>query len=129
MDSGGILKVYLGVKFAKNYKQFPEKDKQKIMMFIKHITTYGFNGLPGRNKLSDDVQRNDPNWLEKVQYAQLYNLWHYHIGIPDYEDETCPNGQQTSKYVIHYMKGGGFIRIVDMSEHPPFQLPEPEYLN
>ena len=111
-----------------HYKQFPESDRKKIMMFIKHITTYGFNGLPGKNKPSDEVNKDAPNWLEKVQYAQLHNLWHYHIGIPEYEDESLPYGRQTSEYVIHYIKGNGFIRIVDMSAHPPFKLPSLDYL-
>lgn len=72
------------------------------------------------------VPKNDPDWLNKVKYAQAYNLWHYHIGIPNYE--LSEKGDYTSEYVLHYIKGENFIKIVDLSAHPPLHLPSLDYL-
>ncbi|MCP2041929.1 hypothetical protein L1281_002547 [Neisseria sp. HSC-16F19] len=121
------MDVQTGKRFEAEFKNFPHADKIKISKFILHVQKNGFKGLPGRNKPSDDVPPDDPNWLEKVRYAQRYNLWHYHIGIPEYTP-GCTYGDMTSKYVIHYIKGEGFIKIVDFSEHPPFKPPTEPYL-
>lgn len=73
--------------FDKIFINLPENDRVKIAEFIFHVKTYGFDGLIGRNKSSDDVPTDDPNWLYKVKYVQTYRLWHYHIGIPSYPDK------------------------------------------
>lgn len=121
------IKVYFGEKIAAQIMNFPDEDLQKIFAFKQHIETYGFDKLVGRNKSSDNVPFNDPFWSEKVAKAQTYNLWHYHIGIPHY-DESNGVGDFTSQYVVHYIKGNDFIKIVDFSAHPPFQLPTEDYL-
>lgn len=64
MDQPGAVKVLLGKLFAQAYVNFPESDRRKIMLFIQHLSTYGFHGLVGRNKSSDNVHPDDPNWLE-----------------------------------------------------------------
>ncbi|SSY70675.1 hypothetical protein [Alysiella crassa] len=121
------MNVELGKRFQQELKNYPTADKIKIADFILHIQKHGFTGLAGRNKPSHEVPKDDPKWLEKVQYAQQHRLWHYHIGIPEY-DVNKPFGEQTSKYVLHYMKWDNAIRIVDFSEHPPFSLPTELYL-
>lgn len=121
------IKVFFGEKIAAQIFNFPDEDLQKIFAFKQHIEMYGFENLIGRNKSSDDVSKNDPFWSVKVARAQEYNLWHYHIGIPNY-DTSKGVGNFTSQYVLHYIKGDGFIKIVDFSAHPPFQLPTDEYL-
>lgn len=121
------IKVLFGTKIASELQYFPEKDLAKIWQFKQHIETYGFEGLVGRNKSSDEVPKDDPYWAEKVLKAQQHSLWHYHIGIPDY-DISRGVGDYTSKYILHYVKGDGFIRIVDFTPHPPFKLPSEIYL-
>lgn len=120
------IAVYFGEIFLKEMQNFPEKDIQKIGDFARHVANYGFSGLPGRNKMPDAVPKDDPNRSCKVQYAQNYNLWHYHIGIPEYK--SGKHGYLTSEYVLHYIKGDGFIKIVDMTAHTPLKLPKKEYL-
>ncbi len=120
------FEVVFGELFAKHYAQFPTTDKKKIFEFVEHIEHKGFDGLKGRNKPSTDVPRNDPDWLTKVQYARQNNLWHYHIGIPSYEQSE--QGDMVSEYILHYVKGDNEIKIVDMSYHPPFELPSEDYL-
>ncbi|MBV7388307.1 hypothetical protein KRX11_06580 [Pasteurellaceae bacterium TAE3-ERU1] len=121
------MQVLLGEKFKLEFKHYPTEDKNKIIDFIYHVQKFGMIGLPGKNKSSDDVSTNDPQWLSKVLYAQEHNLWHYHIGIPNY-DKSNGIGKYTSEYILHYILGHNFIKIVDMTPHPPFILPSLTYL-
>lgn len=120
------MRVIFGRKFAEYFPNFPQADKEKIVAFVNHIENFGFNGLQGRNKSSDQVPTHNPNWSERVNYAQKYKLWHYHIGIPCYVQSE--HGDYVSEYVLHYIKENNYIMLVDMSPHPPLQLPQPEYL-
>lgn len=119
------MQVKFGQIFAKNLVNFPKSDILKIRAFIKCVEEQGLVGLEGRNKSSDNVPTDDPNWRTKVLYAQKHHLWHYHIGIPTY---AGMDGDKTSEYVLHYIKETDYIKIVDMSAHPPFELPSENYL-
>lgn len=115
------MKVDFSRSFAQKIVHFPNTDQEKIFEFIEHIEKYGFDGLKGRNKSSDNVPKDDPNWSAKVSYAHQYRLWHYHIGIPFYE--MAYNGEQVSEYILHYMRFDDSIKLVALSYHPPFELP------
>lgn len=125
MDYSNLLNVSISKSFAQLFRRLPQQDKEKILLFIRHVKKYGFTGLEGKNKASDSVPTSDPNWLIKVKYAQQFNLWHYHIGIPTF-DTSLPFGMRTSQYILHYIKEDGFIKIIDLSSHPPFSLPATE---
>lgn len=120
------MNVIYGEKFRIHLKNYPKADLLKIKSFVKHIKQFGFEGLQGRNKSSDNVPKDDPNWSQKVAYAQKHKLWHYHIGIPKYS--TATNGEQVSEYVLHYILQDDYIVLVDLSAHPPFELPSEDYL-
>lgn len=120
--------VELGKEFARVFSNFPVGDQDKILDFIEHVEVHGFDGLEGKNVSSTNVDKDDPQFILKVQKARQYNLFHYHIGIPSYR--VSPNGYKTSEYVIHYRKiSVNEIKIVDMSSHPPFQLPSNVHLD
>lgn len=121
------IKVVVAPLFAKHLKNFPKADREKIRIFAEHIENTGFVGLIGRNKNSDNVPTDDPNWSKKVAYAQKHRLWHYHIGVPTYNDDK-PDGDKTSEYVLHYILNDHQIILVDMSAHPPFELPSEQAL-
>lgn len=121
------MKVKYGSKFKQNLKNFPVKDQLKIKKFVEHIEQFDFKGLLGRNKPSHEVPTYNPNWSERVAYAQKYKLWHYHIGIPCYMQSE--HGDYVSEYVLHYIKESDYIMLVDMSPHPPLELPKLEYLS
>ena len=114
--------------FSGIYKNFPHKDREMIYAFIQHIEQNGFNNLEGLNKESHHVDKNHPEFIVRVRYAIRNNLWHYHIGIVRY-DISKPFGFRTSEYILHYVKGNDFIKIVDYSDHPPFKLPKEDYLD
>ncbi|OOS24452.1 hypothetical protein B0681_07125 [Moraxella porci DSM 25326] len=119
------MKVTLTPLFAKHLQNFPKADRQKILAFINHVEQFGLNNLAGRNKSSDNAPTNHPSWLNYVNYAKMHRLWHYHIGIPDYQGEL---GDLTSEYILHYIRNEDEIILVDLSSHPPFALPLPHYL-
>lgn len=123
---GISMKVVFGEIFYQYFRNFPKSDQQKIAKFVDDVETYGLDGLQGRNKASDSVPTDAPNWSKKVAYAQKYHLWHYHIGIPQYE--TANDGEQVSEYILHYQRFDDEIRLVSMSYHPPFELPEQNLL-
>lgn len=74
---GELVKVEYGIKFKAHLKNFPVADQLKIKAFVEHIEQFGFDGLQGRNKSSDDVPVTHPNWSERIIYAKTHNLWHY----------------------------------------------------
>lgn len=120
------MKVTFGQIFVRHLVNFPKSDQLKINAFVEHVKAHGLTNLHGRNKNSDNVPTDDPNWLTKVRYAQAHKLWHYHIGMPSYE--TATNGEQVSEYILHYQRFDDEICIVAMTSHPPFELPATEYL-
>lgn len=120
------MKVTFGENFTRYYFNFPKSDQAKIREFITHVETYGLTQLKGRNKSSDNVPTNDPNWTNKVAYAQKHKLWHFHIGIPDYT--LSEKGDYVSEYILHYQLFDDEIKLVSMSYHPPFELPTPHEL-
>lgn len=114
------MKVKLHPAFARHLLNFPKDDQDKIRQFILHVERYGLTGLVGRNKPSNNVPKDDPKWLAKVQFASRHNLWHYHIGIPCY---TGRQGDKTSRYVLHYRLEPDAITLLLLNAHPPFELP------
>lgn len=121
------MKVIFGKLFNKEFQNYPLEDKRKIRLFVIHLREKGFTGLEGRNKSSDEVPTDDPQWREKVAYAQQHNLWHYHIGIPNYQ--ITDRGDKVSEYILHYIRGENTVKIVDFNRHPPFRLPRSDYLH
>ena len=124
-----MVNILLNTLFKKEQARFPKCDKEKIADFYLHLQSHGFTGLPGRNKCSQDVPSQHPEFLRTLQYAKDYNLHHYHIGIAVY-DQSNPFGDWTSEYVLHYMLvDANTVRIAEMNAHPPFKLPSIDYLD
>ncbi|HFW3089932.1 TPA: hypothetical protein ACIBE3_003549 [Salmonella enterica subsp. enterica serovar Reading] len=114
------------VSFSKHFigvfNELPENEQNKIVNFISHLKKYAWSNLEGRNKKSDDIDPRLPDYQEKVDFVNKFNLWHYHIGIKQYNLRK-KYGDRTSRFVLHYMRKPEKVKIVDMSEHPPFILP------
>ena len=116
----------LGALSDKPSRLHPQElpDQHKIILFMQTYMAQGFDPsvLKGKLVSSDNVPTSDPDWLKKVRYAQEHKLWHYHIGIPFYEDSG--KGYLTSEYVVHFQKlSDNHIKLVDFSYHPPMSLP------
>lgn len=118
-----LVDVSVTEHFKARYKNFPEKNRKKISRFIAEVRANGFAGLEGRNKYSDDVSPNDPDFVAKVRFVNEHCLWHYHVGIDCYEPGTL-HGDRTSMFVLHYKRMSPTkISVNHLSPHPPFTLP------
>lgn len=124
------LTVELSDFFSACFKNYSPDDQLKIVKFIQHCQANSLNGLPGKLKPSTDVPGTDPEYYAKVQYARDHYLWHYHIGIPDYERLNPFSKVLTSRYVLHFQRfpGNKVIRIVDLDDHRPMTLPRRDYM-
>ncbi len=125
MANGSVDVVDVGVTehFKARYKEFPRQNRLKISAFILEVKKNGFGNLEGRNKYSDDVSTDDPDFVSKVQFVNAHCLWHYHVGIHNYEPNT-PFGDRTSMFVLHYKRfDPTHISVNHLSPHPPFELP------
>ena len=129
--TGVIHVVDFSVHFAKVYEMAPANDLDFVDDFIEHVEANGFEGLPGRLKISWDLHPDDPQFASKTQYAMKYQLWHYHVGMgKGGYDQSRPYGDWTSEWVLHLRRHGCGQRttIVDWDPHPPFVLPSPSLL-
>lgn len=120
--------------FAKEYARYPDDQKDKIDDFIYLYQEHGmasgdFSNFPGKLCCSwRGLEESNPNF----HYAAINNLWHYHIGIPEYV--SVHSGFKTSKWVLHlqWVKGSRHIDIADLYDHytedNEFYLPSPQYL-
>ncbi len=124
-EQSQVVRVDLSSSFDTYLSNLTSKDQDKVYDFINHLESSGvFHGLKGRNKFSDNVDNDDPMWHSKIQFVRKHHLWHYHVGIPMY-DNANGAGDWTSEYVLHYQyfKDEKVVRIVKMTSHPPFELP------
>lgn len=129
--TGVIHVVDFSVHFAKVYQTAPANDLDFVDDFVEHVEVNGLKGLPGRLKISWDVDPNDPLFASKCQYAMKYNLWHYHLGMgKGGYDQSRAHGDWTSEWILHLRVHpcGKRTTIVDWDPHPPFALPNPKIL-
>ncbi|EMY3023665.1 hypothetical protein AAIL56_001504 [Salmonella enterica] len=117
-----MIHVSFSKYFIHVFNGLPKNEQNKIVNFISHLKKYAWSNLEGRNKKSDDINPKLPDYQDKINFVNKFNLWHYHIGIKKY-DVRKKYGDRTSRFVLHYMNKSEKVRIVDMSEHPPFVLP------
>jgi hypothetical protein len=115
--------IDMTLAFAKFYNHLSVNDQNKIDDFIEICEKDGLSNLPGRFKNSNDVDKNDRQFLEKTAFANKHHLYHYHIGIPKYNSNSF--GQKTSQFILHLQKiSNDEYVILSMTEHPPFVLPD-----
>lgn len=109
--------------------EFTQSESLKVTNFIVHINTQGFSNLPGRNKKSNDPHTDDYQYVAKAQFAKEHQLFHYHIGVGEYDGDN--HGDKTSEYVVHYSYNHveSHASIICVSPHPPFSLPTVDQLN
>lgn len=123
----------------KRMKGFSKSERAKIYRFLTAYEQGGFTainryiicGYPVRNKKSDDVSKDDSDFIEKVQHAIKHNLWHYHAGFYNLDNEyPIDNGYKlsnkndlVSQWLIHYQKlSDNAIFIADLAAHPPMDI-------
>lgn len=114
------MHVDFSPKFLQLLDKLDATSQDVIADFVDHVEQNGLHGLQGRNKSSAPINPHTKRQQAQFAYAQKHCLWHYHIGIPCYIGK---HGDMTSEYVLHYQRFDDGIVIVDMTAHPPFELP------
>jgi hypothetical protein len=123
-------------------KKLSKREKGKVFEFFQTFQDGGFTAIDNyfiegyrvRNKSSDNVRTDDPDFVSKVKFAQKHDLWHFHAGFYDFGYdiegyEVSSNGELTSQWVIHYQKfSDNHINVADLTPHPPFDLPPEDAL-
>ncbi|EMO6184485.1 hypothetical protein [Proteus mirabilis] len=119
-------------QFAKEFANFPKDQQDKILEFTE---IYEANGLSDFSCYEGKITY---SWKglkttdDKFVYAYENQLWHYHIGIPEFKSSNPK--YKTSDWVLHFQwdKEASQIFLVDMYKHYTqdgvFYLPEPKYL-
>ena len=129
-----FLQIFFHLNDKPPHKYPDEKsDKRKFAEFIANYLTHGFENkeaTPGRLKNSNDVDKDDPEFLKKVLYANEHKLWHYHNGIEVYNNtDRAEPGDYCSEWVINFQYfNDKCIKLVDHNPHPPFQFPNEKAL-
>ena len=125
--------------FKEKSKNFGMSEKIKIKRFMDEFSNGGFNAIDNylidsykvRNKSSDDISKDDNDFIVKVQHALQHNLWHYHAGFYNINNEyPIDNGYKlsdkndlVSQWLIHYQKiSDSHIVLVDIMPHPPLNI-------
>jgi hypothetical protein len=120
-------------KFASEFGNFPQDQQDKILNFVSQFETYGldnFSRYEGKIAPSwNNLNITDQNYLYCINNA----LWHYHIGIPEYQQRHSK--YKTSVWVLYFQwpDRRAHINLVDIYTHEDahgnFYIPPQAYLN
>ncbi|MEX6157883.1 hypothetical protein [Providencia manganoxydans] len=118
--------------FAKEFANFPEDQQDKVLEFTEIYEEHGlsdFSCYEGKITYSwKGLETTDARYV----YARENQLWHYHIGIPEFRSEHSK--YKTSDWVLHFQwdRDSNSIFLVDMYKHytrdGKFYLPDEKYL-
>ncbi len=123
-----------GKQFAVEFSNYPEKQQNKILDFTDIYEEYGLSEFSKyQGKISPSwrgIEKTDPIY----DFTYSNNLWHYHVGLPEYTKSKY-NNYLTSDMVLHFQwkKSSTHIRILDITDHyksnGEFWLPNRNYLD
>ena len=123
-----------GKQFAVEFSNYPEKQQNKILDFTDIYEEYGLSEFSKyQGKISPSwrgIEKTDPIY----DFTYSNNLWHYHVGLPEYTKSKY-NNNLTSDMVLHFQwkKSSTHIRILDITDHyksnGEFWLPNRNYLD
>jgi len=124
------LKVELSANFKNSiYPKLSEADKKALHAFISHVQKNGIENLPGKLKPSWNIPSSDDDYENKVSFTRTFNIWHYHIGRPEYEKSLHGNYLTSDEviFIKRFDPKPNKIRVVGWSSHP-LELPTEEDL-
>lgn len=118
--------------FAKAFAGFDDKAQDCVLDFVEQFERCGladFSMFEGKISPSwSNLATDDPKFI----YAKENDLWHYHVGLPEYTQRH--DKYKTSDWVLHFQwkVGGKEIHIADMCYHytreGEFYVPNENYL-
>ena len=122
-----------GKQFAVQFGRYPEDQQDKILDFTDIYEEFGLQDF---SKYQGKIA---PSWrgIDKTHpiydFTYSNNLWHYHIGMPDYVKSKY-NNYSTSDMILHFQRKDHIkhIRLLDITWHykanGEFWLPTSECL-
>lgn len=126
-----MVMVQYSEHFSFIMENLSEKEQELLGSLTLYIEANGFEGLPGRNKSSNDFPRSFLGKKRMIEedFVLKNKLWHYHVGYLCYRTIN-KRGDWTSDFVVHYQNlSEEEIRFVHYSSHKPvFRNPLPSYL-
>jgi hypothetical protein len=117
------------------FQRFPVNLQEKIAKFILLYQQVGLSDFSlYEGKISPSWGGLTPHH-ENYLFAKKYNLWHYHLGFPSFNQRH--QKYKTSDWVLHFQwdkeRSPKHIDIVDVCFHYKsnleFYLPGPRYLD
>lgn len=124
LKSSLLYIVDFSAEFTYYYdKVFTNTKLDLIDDFIDHYELNGLKGWKGRIAKSSNVPNQYPDALSRIDLAMKYNLYHAHIGLPEWK--TRPGfPYSTSSEVLHFQKvSHKEIKLLTVSTHNPMDLP------
>lgn len=125
--------VQFNEQFAVEFVNYPATQQNAVMTFAQTFQLHGLSDFTRyQGKISPSwagLAQSDPNY----NYTKSNALWHYHIGIPNYQ--VRHNKYMTSDVVLHFEwpNQGSEISLVDTYDHyradGSFYIPPPQYLS
>ena len=122
-----------GKQFAVQFGRYPKDQQDKILDFTDIYEAFGlkdFSKYQGKIAPSwRGIDKTDPIY----DFTYSNNLWHYHIGMPDYMKSRY-NNYSTSDMILHFQRKDhiNLIRLLDITWHykanGEFWLPAAECL-
>lgn len=109
------------LQFAAEFNRFPHDQQSAVVKFLAQYQQHGLadqTKFPGRISPSwQNLPINHPNYI----YTKTHDLWHYHLGIPDYDGRQ--NWGKTSDWLLHFQwpDQGNVISLVDVYTHHNYQ--------
>lgn len=125
-----------GKQFTIEFKNYPSDQQDAILRFTEIFEEHGlsdFSKFDG--KISPSWKGVEPS-NQAHKFALSNNLWHYHVGIPNYRPSIY-GSYLTSDWVLHFQwdnwkNKGTHIVLVDILFHyhkdGQFHLPSEKYL-
>lgn len=107
-----------GKQFAVQFGHYPEDQQDKILDFTDIYEEFGlkdFSKYQGKITPSwRGIDKTDPIY----DFTYSNNLWHYHIGMPDYVKSKY-NNYSTSDMILHFQRKDHkkLIRLLDITWH------------
>ena len=125
--------------FKDRLKHLGKAERMKVRRFLAVFQNGGFQAIDShfiesyrvRNKNSDNVRKDDPEFIAKVSFAIKYKLWHYHAGFYNINNnypiddgyKLSDANDLVSQWLIHYQKiSNSHIVLVDLKAHPPLDI-------
>lgn len=121
--------------FLKEYANFPPDQQDAIDDFTDLVEAGALGNFAlFQGKMSQSWSGLDPS-DPVYTFAFSNNLWHYHVGIPNYHQ--VHSKYKTSDWVLHFQwdgwrTGGRHVSLVDCYQHykadGSFYMPSANYL-